>query len=53
LLFVAAWKLATESLFVVAGAPVWEFVERAGSYVAPIALAALMMTREKRSDVSV
>jgi len=41
LLFVAAWKLATESLFVVAGAPIWEFVERAGSYAAPIALAAM------------
>jgi hypothetical protein len=40
-LFVAAWKLATESLFVVAGAPIWEFVERAGSYAAPIAFAAM------------
>ncbi len=42
LLFVAAWKIATESLFVVAGAPVWEIVERAGSYAAPLALAALL-----------
>jgi hypothetical protein len=41
LLFVAGWKLATESLFVVAGAPIWEFVERAGSYAAPLALAAM------------
>ena len=41
LLFVCAWKLATESLFIVAGAPVWEIVERAGSYAAPLALAAL------------
>ena len=41
LLFVAAWKLGTEFLFVVAGAPVWEFVERAGSYAAPFALAFL------------
>ena len=39
LLFVAAWKLATESLFLAAGAPVWEVVERGGSYAAPIALA--------------
>jgi hypothetical protein len=46
LLFVAAWKLATESLFVVAGAPAWEFVERAGSYAAPLALA--MLTRRTR-----
>ena len=42
LIFVAAWKLATESLFVVAGAPIWEFVERAGSYAAPLALAVLL-----------
>ena len=41
LLFIAAWKLATESLWIAAGAPVWEFVERAGSYAAPLALAAL------------
>lgn len=47
LLFVAAWKLATEFLFVTAGAPIWEFVERAGSYAAPIALA--MLIRERRS----
>ena len=42
LLFIAAWKVATESLFVLSGAPIWEFVERGGSYVAPLALAALM-----------
>lgn len=47
LLGVAVWKLATESLFVVAGAPVWEFVERAGSYTAPLALAALMLYRRR------
>jgi len=49
LLFVAAWKIATESLFVVAGAPVWEFVERSGSYVAPFALAALLRDRRGES----
>lgn len=42
LLFIAAWKLATEFLFVTAGAPIWEFVERAGSYAAPIAMAVLL-----------
>jgi hypothetical protein len=42
LLLVAAWKLATEFLFITAGAPIWEFVERAGSYAAPLALAFLM-----------
>ncbi len=44
LLFVCAWKLATESLFIAAGAPVWEFVERAGSYAAPLALAMIVLT---------
>lgn len=43
LLFVCVWKLATESLYLVSGAPVWEFVERAGSYAAPCALALLAM----------
>ena len=42
LLFACAWKLATESLFIAAGAPVWELVERAGSFAAPLALALLM-----------
>ena len=45
LIFVTAWKLATESLFVVAGAPIWEFVERAGSFAAPLALAVLLRAR--------
>jgi len=45
LVFVCAWKLATEFLFVVTGAPVWEFVERAGSYGAPLALALLLSLR--------
>jgi hypothetical protein len=42
LLFVCAWKLATEFLFIAAGAPVWEVVERAGSYAAPLALAIVL-----------
>ncbi len=41
LVFVVGWKLATESLFLFAGAPVWELIERAGSYAAPLALAVL------------
>ena len=45
LVLVAAWKLATEALFPLTGAPIWEFVERAGSYAAPLALAALMARR--------
>lgn len=38
-LAVCGWKLATESLFLAAGAPIWEVVERGGSYAAPLALA--------------
>lgn len=37
-LAIALWKLATEGLFLLAGAPIWEVVERAGSYAAPLAL---------------
>lgn len=50
LLFVAAWKIATESLFVVSGAPIWEFVERGGSYAAPFALAMLTIQANRLSD---
>lgn len=39
---VALWKIGTELLFPVAGAPVWEFIERGGSYAAPLALALLL-----------
>jgi phosphohistidine phosphatase SixA len=41
---IAAWKLATELLFPLGGAPVWEFIERGGSYVAPT-VAALLCAR--------
>jgi hypothetical protein len=41
LLFVLAWKLGTEALRPLAGEPIWEFVERGGSYGAPLALAVL------------
>ena len=39
---VAIWKLGTEGLFLVAGAPVFEFIERGGSYAAPLAAAWLL-----------
>ena len=39
---IAVWKLATEALFPVAGAPIWEFIERAGSYAAPLGAALLL-----------
>jgi hypothetical protein len=45
LLFVCAWKIATELLFPISGAPVWEFIERGGSYAAPLALAVMALAR--------
>jgi hypothetical protein len=41
---IALWKIATEALYPLAGAPIWEFIERAGSYGAPLALALLLRT---------
>ncbi|MGH7725316.1 MAG: hypothetical protein ACREOU_07795 [Candidatus Eiseniibacteriota bacterium] len=49
LLVVAAWKMGTEFLFVTAGAPVWEWIERAGGYAAPLALAIVMTQKEWRT----
>ena len=45
LLAVCLWKIAAESLFLVAGSPVWELIERFGSYTAPLALAVLFRPR--------
>jgi hypothetical protein len=39
---IAGWKVLSESLFLVADSPVWEVVERGGSYGAPLALAVLL-----------
>jgi hypothetical protein len=44
LITVAIWKVATESLFPLSGAPIWELIERGGSYAAPIALTLLYRT---------
>lgn len=38
LILALAWKLFTESLYPLNGAPIWEFVERGGSYAAPLGL---------------
>jgi hypothetical protein len=51
LLFVVAWKLATEALAPLSGTPGWVFVEHGGSYAAPLALAALLWEREAPSTV--
>jgi hypothetical protein len=49
LILIAVWKIASESLWLVTGAPVWEFVERGGSYAAPLALAALLAWQSSRN----
>lgn len=41
LLFIAIWKVACELLYPITGAPFWEFIERGGSYAAPLLLLAL------------
>jgi len=46
LVFVLAWKFATEALSPIAGSPMWVFVEHGGSYAAPLALALLMRSRD-------
>jgi hypothetical protein len=38
LLFVFTWKVGTEFLRYTSGEPMWEFIERGGSYAAPLAL---------------
>jgi hypothetical protein len=45
LLFACLWKAGTELLFPWAGDSVWEFIERGGSYGAPLAL--MMITRAR------
>lgn len=55
LLFIVAWKLGTESLFLTSGAaaPFFEIMERGGSYVAPLALAWLSVRLPAPAPVSV
>jgi hypothetical protein len=52
LIFVCVWKLATEAFRPLAGEPIWEFVERGGSYGAPLALAWLRGQRFVARDSS-
>jgi membrane-associated phospholipid phosphatase len=47
LLGIGLWKMGTEALFMTAGALPFEWIERAGSYVAPFALAYLMVTHKR------
>jgi hypothetical protein len=42
---IAIWKATTEALFPISGAPIWELIERGGSYAAPLALALMTTNR--------
>ena len=52
LMALAGWKIATELLFPVAGAPWWEVVERGGSYAAPLLLALLIPLLGQKSSAA-
>jgi hypothetical protein len=47
LLGICLWKMGTEALFMTAGSLPFEWIERAGSYAAPLALYYLMVTNRK------
>jgi len=55
LVFACLWKLATESLFFTSGtpAPLFEIIERGGSYLVPLALAYLLARREESASLPV
>jgi hypothetical protein len=48
LIGICLWKMGTEALFMTAGALPFEWIERAGSYVAPLALYYLMITKREK-----
>src|SRR5712671_6224885 len=45
LALIAVWKISCELLYPISGAPLWEFVERGGSYAAPLLLLTLNAMR--------
>ena len=45
LALIAVWKVGCELLYPISGAPIWEFVERGGSYAAPLLLLTLNAMR--------
>ena len=48
LLGIGLWKMAAEALFMISGALPFEWIERAGSYMAPLALYTLVVTQKFR-----
>jgi hypothetical protein len=47
LIGICLWKMGTETLFMTSGSLPFEWIERAGSYVAPLALYYLMVTHKR------
>ena len=52
LLGICLWKLATEMLFMTSGSLPFEYIERAGSYTAPLALYALLERRGRMASAT-
>lgn len=52
LIGICLWKMGTETLFMTSGALPFEWIERAGSYMAPLALYYLMVTKRERGGRS-
>ena len=48
LLGICVWKMATEVLFMTSGSLPFEWIERAGSYIAPLALYYLIVTHREK-----
>lgn len=46
LIGICLWKMGTETLFMTSGALPFEWIERAGSYMAPLALSYLVVTQK-------
>jgi hypothetical protein len=51
LIAVLLWKVATELLYPLSGAPIWEFVERGGSYAAPLGLLLILRRSPRMASV--
>src|SRR5262245_62024992 len=52
LLGICVWKMATEVLFMTSGSLPFEWIERAGSYMAPLALYYLIVTNREKGGYS-
>ena len=46
------WKVGTELLRPLAGEPIWQFIERAGAYAAPLALLVILTWQERVERVT-